>query len=50
MTITMCLFIFDALIEKINNLEVLLVREGVLEIMKGLCNGNICENLEVYSA
>ena len=45
----MCLFIFDTLIEKINNMETLLVREGVLEVMKGLALDNTCENLEFYS-
>lgn len=41
----MGLFIFDALIEKINNLEVLLIREGVLEIMSELANDKSCEDL-----
>ena len=50
MTVTICLFIFDALIEKINSMEILLVREGLLEIMKNLANGDACEHLEVYSA
>ena len=50
MSVTMCLFIFDALIDKINNLETLIVREGVLEIMKELINEKSYENLEIYSA
>ena len=49
MTVTMCLFIFDVLIEKINNMETLIVREGVLEIMKGLAIDNVCLDLEFYS-
>lgn len=33
MTITMSLLIFDALGEKLNNMETVLAREGVMEIL-----------------
>ena len=42
MTITMCLLIFDALAEKLNNMETVIAREGVMEIMQGLAKDSIC--------
>jgi len=49
MTITMSLLIFDALVDKLNSMETLLIREGVLEMMEAIAKDNAWKNLEVYS-
>ena len=49
MTVTMCLFMFDALSEKMNNKETIFTREGVLEILKELAFEDACTNLKFYS-
>jgi len=38
----MCLMIFDALVDKLNNIGTLLVREGIMEIMKELTKNDVC--------
>jgi len=36
----MSLFIFDALVDKLNSMETLLIREGVLEMMEAIAKNN----------